>query len=122
MTTGNTLLNALIGAVAATVLAFVPFSPVLGGALAGYLQGGDRSDAVRVGALSGLFAAIPLVVILLVVASVIPFLPAFGMAGSVTALLGVFALVAFGIVLLYSIGLGALGGVLGRYLAREPAL
>ncbi|MFB6202113.1 MAG: DUF5518 domain-containing protein [Halorhabdus sp.] len=119
MRSGNTLLNGLIGAVVATVLAFVPFSPVLGGAVAGYLQGGDQSDALRVGALSGLLASIPLVLILLLLGSLLPFLPAFGIAGSVTAIVGVFALFAFAFMLVYAIGLGALGGVLGRYLARE---
>ncbi|WP_136687724.1 DUF5518 domain-containing protein [Halorhabdus amylolytica] len=118
----NTLLNALIGAVVAVVLAFVPFSPVLGGATAGYLQGGDQSDALRVGALSGLFASIPLVLLMMLLATVIPFLPAFGMPGSMTAIVGVFALLAFAVILLYSIGLGALGGALGRYIAREMDL
>ena len=122
MAEGNTLLNALIGAVVAVVLAFVPFSPLLGGATAGYLQSGDRSDALRVGALAGLLASIPLVVLVMVLATVISFLPAFGATGSAIAIAGVFALLAFGLVLLYSIGLGALGGVLGRYLARETEL
>ncbi|WP_135663141.1 DUF5518 domain-containing protein [Halorhabdus rudnickae] len=119
MAGGNTLLNALIGAVVAVVLAFVPFSPVLGGATAGYLQGGDQSDALRVGALSGLLASIPLVLLMLVVVTVLPFLPAFGLPGSMTALVAVFALIAFALILLYSIGLGALGGILGRYITRE---
>ena len=122
MTNGNTLVNALIGAVAATLLAFVPFSPVLGGAVAAYLQGGDQSDAIRVGALSGLLTAIPLVLILLVVGTVIPFLPAFGVPGSLTAVFGVFAIIGFLLLLAYTIGLGALGGILGRYLARETDL
>jgi len=40
----STLVNALVGGVAAVLLAFLPFSPVLGGALAGYLQGPDTGE------------------------------------------------------------------------------
>jgi hypothetical protein len=122
MTVGNTVLNALIGAVVAVLLAFVPFSTLLGGAVAGYLQGGDQSAAIKIGALAGVFAAIPLVFGLVVLGTVIPFLPAFGATGSITALVGVFAFVVLVVVLLYSIGLSALGGVLGRYVARETDL
>lgn len=35
--TPNTLMNALIGAAVSIVLAFLPFSTVLGGGVAGYL-------------------------------------------------------------------------------------
>jgi hypothetical protein len=50
------LTNALIGAVVTVVLPFVPFSPLLGGAVAGYLQ---ERDGFRVGAPSGAIAAVP---------------------------------------------------------------
>jgi len=119
MAEGNTLVNAVIGAVATVVLTFLPFSPLLGGALAGYLQGGDESAAIRVGALSGLIAAIPLVFALTVVATIIPFLPAFGTAGSITALFGIFGIIVLTFSLIYSVGLSALGGLLGQYVARE---
>lgn len=119
MTEGNTVPNALIGAVVAVVLAFIPFSTVLGGAVAGYLQGGDQSEAITVGALAGVFAAIPLVFVMILLGSVIPFLPAFGTTGSAGALFGIFAFIALLIALLYSVGLSALGGILGRYVARE---
>nr|WP_310918613.1 DUF5518 domain-containing protein [Haloarcula sp. S1CR25-12] len=39
----DTLLNAVIGVVASVVLGFVPFSTVLGGAVAGYLEGGTTT-------------------------------------------------------------------------------
>ncbi|QGN07130.1 hypothetical protein Hrd1104_07340 [Halorhabdus sp. CBA1104] len=119
MAEGNTFLNALLGAVATTILAFVPFSPLLGGAVAGYLQGGDQSSAITVGALAGLFAAIPLVFVFVVLGSIIPFLPSFGVPGSISALLGIFALLAVFALLAYSVGMSALGGLLGRYVATE---
>lgn len=122
MAEGDTLLNALIGAVGSVVLAFVPFSTVLGGAIAGYLQGGDQSDALRVGALSGLIASIPMLFVMMMIGGIIPFLPAFGTAGSMTAIAGVFVFVAIAFVLVYTIGLGALGGVFGLYLADETDL
>jgi len=51
MNTDNTLLNAVIGAVATIGLSFTGISPVLGGALAAYLDGGDTENGLRVGAL-----------------------------------------------------------------------
>lgn len=122
MAEGNTLLNAVIGAVATVVLTFLPFSPVVGGAIAGYLQHGDQSAAIRVGALSGVLAAIPLVFVLVLLATIVPFLPAFGTAGSITAVFGVLGIVALVISLVYSVGLSVLGALLGRYLARESPL
>lgn len=122
MSKGNTLLNALIGAVVSVVVAFIPFSTVIGGAVAGYLQKGDQSDAIKVGALAGVFAAIPLVFAIMVLGTVIPFLPAFGVPGSLSAIFGIFAFMILTFVLLYSVGLSALGGVIGRSVAREADL
>lgn len=56
--------NAVIGAVAAMVLSFIPFAQVLGGIVAGYLERGDRVRNVWVGALSGVFAALPIMIVL----------------------------------------------------------
>ena len=119
MSRGNTLLNAVIGAVATVMFTVLPFSPVVGGAIAGYLQGGDQSAAIRVGALSGVLAAIPMVFVLLLLATIVPFLPAFGTAGSITAVFGLLGIAALIFALLYSVGLSVLGAVLGRYLSRE---
>ncbi|WP_181684719.1 DUF5518 domain-containing protein [Halorhabdus salina] len=119
MAEGNTLLNAVLGAVATALLAFVPLSPLLGGAVAGYLHGGDQSDAITVGALAGSFAAIPLVFVLALLGSIIPFLPALGIPGSISALVGIVAFLAVLALLAYTVGLSALGGLLGKYVARE---
>ncbi|WP_299270269.1 DUF5518 domain-containing protein [Halorientalis sp.] len=43
----DTTTNAVIGAVATVVASFVPFSPVLGGAVAGYIGRSDGSSGIR---------------------------------------------------------------------------
>lgn len=109
-------LHALIGAVVMFVLSFIPLSPVLGGAAAGYLH---RRDGVRVGALAGLFAALPVVAMVLVVAYFAPIVTILdsGAIGSVGfGLLGPVMLLLVG---LYTVGLGALGGYLGVYLTES---
>ena len=110
----DTLMNALIGGVVTFITAFfVPFSPVLGGAIAGYLEGGDGDSGLKVGALSGAIALIPL---LLIVPILLFFFLLDPFAGVVILVISGFV-VAF--LAVYTIGLGALGGVLGVYLEGE---
>jgi hypothetical protein len=128
----DTATSAVVGAVVTVLTAFVPLSPVLGGAAAGYLRTGDRSTGVRVGALSGGVAALPVVVLFAflvggfaVVASEL----ALGAVTGVVALALVFSLF---VAVLYTVGLSALGGYFGAGLAsrgtedeevgREPAV
>lgn len=116
MAEGDTGVNALVGAVVSIVLAFLPFSTVIGGAVAGYLQGGETGDGVRVGALSGAIAALPMLLVLFLVTAIVPFVPVpFELAavGYVLVLFVVFFVFA------YSIGTSALGGVLGLHLRDE---
>lgn len=54
---------AVCGAVATAVVSFVPFAPVLGGGIAAYLDLPDAERSVRIGALAGVLAAVPVVVI-----------------------------------------------------------
>ncbi|MFW6318498.1 MAG: DUF5518 domain-containing protein [Halorubrum sp.] len=115
MNTDNTLLNALIGAVATFLLSFTGIGPVLGGALAGYLEGGETNDGLRVGAISGAIASIPVFGILVLVLFVVPVAPDAGVVlGSVVLVLGIIAL-AFA----YTMALSAVGGVIGSYVKRE---
>jgi hypothetical protein len=119
---GDTLLNALVGAAVTVVLSFVGVSPLLGGAVAGYLQRGDRMDGARVGAISGVLASIPFLLLLFL---------ALGFLGVVTGLpLGpeafgasLIGLVVVGfalfVALAWSVGLSAVGGYLGVYVAEE---
>lgn len=114
MVARNTSVNALVGAVVSVVLAFLPFSPLLGGGVAGFLEGRDGG---RIGLLSGVFAAVPLFLLLAVVGGVIAVVPDLtpAVAGGVV----VVAAVVVVFLLVYTVGLSALGGMLGAYLARE---
>lgn len=116
MAEGDTLLNAGVGALVSIVLSWLPFAAVLGGAVAAYLEvsEADVGEGARVGALSGLIALLPVVLILFLLGSLVPFLPLeIGALGAI-ALFFVFVVTAA-----YLIGAGALGGVLGAYLKEE---
>lgn len=107
--TRSTFVNVLIGAAVSVVLSVVPFSPVLGGGAAGYLEG---RDGVRVGAISGAIAALPLILVFAMFLSVFTFVPEGGVAG-VGVLLAVLTVVA----MVYSVALSVLGGMAGVYIA-----
>lgn len=117
----STLVNALLGAVVAVVLSFVPFSPALGGAVAGYLQG---RDGPRVGGLSGLLAAVPIALFGVLAVVFLSFFVAVGPGASPLRGLVVLSLFLFvGVLMLatFSVVLGAAGGVLGVALAERYA-
>lgn len=124
-------MNAALGAVATVVLSFVPLSPVLGGALAGYLQEGETGSSLRVGALSGAIAVIPMIGVLLLFGGIFALLPlgfaaadgGLGIPAGALSVVVLFALfVLFVVAVLYTVGLGALGGLLGGYVRREDVL
>jgi len=115
MNTDNTLLNAVIGAVATIGLSFTGISPVLGGALAAYLDGGDTGNGLRVGAISGAIASLPVAAILLIAIVFLPFTGDLGVA--VGGFLFVLLIVAMAVG--YTVALSALGGALGSYLKAE---
>lgn len=123
MAQGDTLVNAVIGAVVTTVLSpILPFSPVFGGAIAGYLQGGDRSDGLRIGAISGCVAFIPAV--LLAGVAFLFILPFFiGVGGGEALGFGLFSgfivLVILGGIATYIIGLSVAGGWLGNFVKYD---
>lgn len=111
--------NAVLGAVAAIVLSFVPFSQVAGGFLAGALERGGDRRSLGVGALSGVLSVAPLLVLL-----------AFALGGVAAGLLGVGEsawallvvaglLLTLGTLATIGAGLGALGGFLGGRLAGD---
>ncbi|NGM68698.1 ECF transporter S component [Natronolimnobius sp. AArcel1] len=120
MVTGRTLVHALVGALVGVVLSFIPFSTVIGGAVAGFLEGPDGRDGAVVGALAGAITFVPILAGVFLVAAV------FGVGVGVAAIPlegGALALVLIGflsmIVLLYTVGLALLGGYLGAYLASQ---
>lgn len=119
MSQGDTVLNAAIGAAVSIVLSFTMFSPILGGAVAAYLQGGDRRTGIRVGAISGAIAAVPFLLFILVV---LPIMLSGAMMGGGMAFPGsifLFAVVALVFALAWTVGLSAAGGYLGNYIVSE---
>ncbi|QLG62272.1 DUF5518 domain-containing protein [Halorarum salinum] len=106
------LINGLVGGVAAVVLSFVPLSTLLGGAIAGYLEGGRPEDGLAVGAIAGLVVLVPFVAIL----SFLLFFLGFAGTPSLFGIAGLFVVVVSG---LYTVGLSVLGGYLGWYLRSE---
>lgn len=110
----NTAINALIGAAITVITAFfIPLSPVLGGATAGYLEGANADNGLKIGAISGLIALLPLLVIVPVLLVVLIFDP----IAAVSFVVIIAIIAAF--LATYTIGLSALGGVLGVYLYKE---
>ncbi|MFB6114324.1 MAG: DUF5518 domain-containing protein [Halodesulfurarchaeum sp.] len=118
---GDTLLNAVIGAVISVVLAFLPFSPVLGGAVAGYLQRGSRRGGLRVGAISGLITMLPLFGVGVVFGGAF-FVPVFGMDPGALLSLGIVLIGVIAFFVLYTVALAAVGGYVGVYVATETGI
>jgi hypothetical protein len=146
MAEGDTLLNAAIGGAVAIVTSALlgPASPVAGGAVAGYLQGGDTRNGAMIGAIAGLIGLIPFLLfgglfVLFGFAPVIGFFPtapvkmmtnapegftgAFGtftaFGGGIFLLVVIFVLFVGALVI---VGSGAFGGVVGAYVAAETDL
>jgi hypothetical protein len=118
---GSTRSYAVLGAVATAILSFIPFSPLVGGGVAGYLAQSDTGRSVSAGGLSGFLAMLPALSILgfLIVGMYT------GLAGVGEAGLGIVAAAAMLIVVLfvvaYGAGLGALGGFLGGRFAENDS-
>lgn len=110
----DTLLNALLGALVTVVLAPTGFSPILGGALAGYLQRNGPGDGARVGAVSGLVASLPVLLVFILFAGALPFFPL-----RIAAVSFVFVLLFAVFVVGYTVALSAVGGYLGGYVEAE---
>jgi hypothetical protein len=117
-TAGAAWPNAYLGAVATLLLSSIPGAAFFGGLVAGYLQSTDREAATKAGALSGVLAAVPVLVAVGVVAV--------GAGSVATGFDEVTGVVALGLVVAFvavvGVGfnavLGALGGYLAPYLAE----
>jgi hypothetical protein len=112
------LRNAAIGAVVTVVLSFTGFSALLGGGIAGYLQGEPPKRGARVGAISGGIAVLPILLVLVLGFVLLLGQPAaLGVTGGVE--LAIILFVMFPLLFAWIIGLGAVGGYLGGYLRTE---
>lgn len=109
-----TLVDAGWGALVTLALSVVPFSPVVGGAVAANRHGGGYLNGLWLGTLAGVAAMVPLLG-LLVPAVYVAGLLGFGIPpgtpgyGLFLVLVGLFFLV-------YTVGLSALGGLGGVWL------
>lgn len=125
MEEGNTFANALIGAAIGTVSSGVlgPLAPVVGGGVAGYLEGGDRRDGLRVGAYAGAMMLALSILIIGVIGTVLVVLVG-GFVGIQEALaasgIGIAVVVlAVLIGLVTTVGFAAIGGYLGNYVKTD---
>ncbi len=110
---------ALVGGLITIVASFFPLAPILGGAVAGYLERGDRHQGLVTGGLAGLVAAAPLVVgFVILLGGLIIGANALGLGLASVAIALAIVLVTM-IAALYLIALSAIGGYLGAYLGRN---
>lgn len=113
--------TAVLGAVATGVLSFIPFSPVLGGGLAGYLDAHHTGRPIQVGALAGFFAMLPgLSILSFTTIGLFQGLTAVGEA-ALAILVVVMMLIVGVFVIAYGGGLGAVGGFVGARLADNQS-
>lgn len=112
---------AVLGAATTVVTSFVPFSPALGGALAGYLERGESDRTVSVGALAGLLPLLPaLVLLVFVLGGVVAGLLTVEQVGAGLVVGGALFFVVL-LVASLGAGLGALGGYVGGRFAGRRA-
>lgn len=105
------LVLAVVGAVVSAVTSFVPFSPLVGGGVAGYVRRGTSGDALRIGALAGLALAAPYALLLVFLAG-----GAFA-ANAVTLGLLIVAMLAVSSAI--TVVLSAIGGYAGAAIAAR---
>lgn len=109
----DTVTLSLVGGAVTVLTSFVPLSPILGGAVAGYLRAGDRMEGARVGAYAGVVVAIPLALLSIF------FLGGFVIAagelglGGIAVFLGAALVFSLFVTVAFLVGLSALGGYLG---------
>lgn len=95
-------------------LSFIPFSSVLGGGIASYLEGGTTTDGLKVGALAGIVMLVPLILFFFVA---IFFLGFAGVPAGPELVILLFVFVGGGG--LYTVGLSAAGGYIGIYVRDD---
>jgi hypothetical protein len=107
---------ALAGAIVTVVLSMIPFSPVLGGAVAAVRYGGGYAVGLGVGVLAGVAAAVPLAVLVVPAVWLVSYL---GFIAPSSSAYGVFLALVAGLFLAYTVGGSAVGGLAGVALDRH---
>lgn len=115
--TSDFIAHALLGAVVSAVTSFIPFSPVIGGGVAGYLERGDSERTLRVGTASAVIFAAPIVALALFVAGGV--IAGFARIGDSS--LGVVAALMIVIVAAFSLAFTALFGAIGGWIGGKLA-
>ncbi|WP_459195063.1 DUF5518 domain-containing protein [Halosimplex sp. J119] len=111
------LWDAGYGAIVTLALSVIPFSPLAGGAVAAYRSEGGYLDGVGLGLLAGVFAALPLALLLVPAIRAVAWLGV-GVAPSSSAYPVFLALVA-AMFLAYTVGLSTVGGAVGVWARRH---
>lgn len=109
----RTLADAAVGAAVTVGLSVIPFSSVIGGAVAANRHGGGYANGAWLGLLAGTVATVPLLVL---------FVPALYIAGALgfgvppsSPAYDLFIALVVAFFLLYTAGLSALGGLVGAW-------
>lgn len=103
--------NALLGAFVTAITSFVPFSSILGGGVAGYLQTEDSWSGALVGAFAGILLALPLAIVAAMIL--------FGLAIEGLPIFVLMGLIGLLFALAFTVGLSAIGGAVGAYIRRN---
>lgn len=99
----------VVGAMVGTLLSFVPLSPLIGGAVAGYLDPDESASGLGNGAIAGLLGMLPVVVW----SGITGIGVVMNLDGELTGLAAILGAVFLVFTLIYFIGLSALGGYIG---------
>ncbi len=117
----------IIGAVAMIFLSFLPFSPVMGGALTGYLDNNDTWRGFIMGIYAGIVGAFLVLVIILGLVSIIGF-GVFAMNDPLSIDILAVSRVVTTVIVVAFIGiagsmilLSGVGGAIGSYLRQETS-
>jgi len=111
------LWDAGYGALVTLVLSVIPFSPVAGGAVATGRREGSYLGGLGLGVLAGMFAAVPLALVLVPAIRVVAWLGV-GVPPTDPAY-GLFLALVASLFLAYTVGLSALGGLIGVWARRH---
>lgn len=119
MTNSNTWTNVAIGAAITIGLSFTGFSPLLGGGVAGYLQKESPERGAKVGAISGVIATIPIFLVLFLGLVLFAGIPATSIGAPGGLGLAVISLLVLPMLVVWFVGLSAVGGYLGGYIHTD---